>query len=724
MDAQAQENILPLVCSLVPLISLVVLIGATVYWLCLHKSFPQKEKVCSIIWLAPFAILLLTLTVFCILGLCKASVATLLVGSVLIALMGCLTLLRTTFHMSLSNSLNGNSLLFSAIRDIVVLVIAVVVSFFILEVPWNERIATINVGYALVEMFVIAIPFVALYFFGGRRGGVLVFPLFVWGILGLAQYFVAAFKQAAIVPSDLLALGTALSVGGGYQYVMGDAQVNSLAILPVGLAALSLMVPHDEAAVFDGAPCNRHTLYRKCAYRIAGGSATILIALALFNAVNLTDCLGFTDFYWDTLNVYKSQGIAGSFVSLLQNARRSKPDGYSEAEASDLLASYLDQYDATWGSSSNRIAAEQQFSQMHPTVIAIMDESFSDLSIYNNLNCGYEGPALLKGVGDALYTGNIYTSVIGGGTCNSEFEFLTSISLWSVGTQNQPYVMNNLSHVDSLPKQLSTLGYNATAIHPNSSTNWNREAAYQQLGFGQFLDITSFASDSPIRHAGVTDATTYNKILEILQGDSAPQFIFDVTMQNHGGYDTFDLPEEERLPYDVSWLGEPTATQTSEYMSLVNTSDRELVSFIDQLRAIDRPVVLVFFGDHQPSMGSAINEAINPGADADDPNIFERMYQTPYIIWANYDVAGNDQISERKDIGLYSLSALVFQSIGAPLSDLQKVTMVVSDTVPVLNGYGYQTADAVWHSLDNADNLDKAVRDLEWLHYLEGTSLL
>ena len=55
---------------------------------------------------------------------------------------------------------------------------------------------------------------------------------------------------------------------------------------------------------------------------------------------------------------------------------------------------------------------------------------------------------------------------------------------------------------------------------------------YQQLGFGDFLSIGDFEG-APYYHAGVCDYATYDKILDLLRTDEAPQFIFDVTMQNH-----------------------------------------------------------------------------------------------------------------------------------------------------------------------------------------------
>lgn len=738
--------------SLIPLVGIVAM--AIYLALTLRKQRSDRKAIYStLITIAPHAVLLIVFLVFSAIGGCTASFEPLAVSTALVAESGYLALKGVTVNSKLANLSGKHIRTYIYVRDTFILIAVIAIGFLVLETPWNDRLTSLRRTFAAIDLFVVSIPLLAFYCFGGGNGIALALPLTAWSIIGLAQYFVNMFKQTAIVPSDLLALGTALSVSGGYAYELGTAQVLALALLSVGLCLLAYMIPLRKMAktcktarnALGSAPGKLHSQTKRwqlLTLRAAGGIAILFVAACLYSTVNLTDHFGYTNNYWDTLNIYKDQGMAGSFISLLQNSHPQEPEGYTEEAAENTLATRVQLYDQTWGATESRRAAEQQFIQTKPTVITIMNESFADLSIFNGLNSGYPGPTLLKGIGDALYTGTVYTSVSGGSTCNSEFEFLSNITLKSVGTQNQPYVMFDLEQIDSLPRQLSNNGYSTTAIHPNLAANWNRSSAYGQLGFDEFLDITSFAEDAPTRHAGITDAATYEKVLEVLNSSDAPQFIFDVTMQNHGGYQTFDLSEEERLPYDLSWLVDIVATETSEYISLINTSEQELMAFMDQLRSINRPVVLVFFGDHQPYMASTVNDALFPASDeaeqtsADGTPLAEemqeslaaqdaeRIYQTPYLIWANYDVAGNDQVSEHRDLGLNALSALMLQAIGAPLTDMQKATLSTMDEVPIYNSFGYQTSDGMWHLLDGATETANAVRDLEWIQHLEGSSKL
>lgn len=58
-----------------------------------------------------------------------------------------------------------------------------------------------------------------------------------------------------------------------------------------------------------------------------------------------------------------------------------------------------------------------------------MNETFSDLSIYQNMRAGYEGPQYFKSLSNCLSRGKLYVSAYGGGTANTEFEFMTGNSM-------------------------------------------------------------------------------------------------------------------------------------------------------------------------------------------------------------------------------------------------------------------------------------------------------
>lgn len=709
--------------ALIPLVGLLLVLAcACVY---LHRSRKERvlERVSTLLWALPSAVVLLVLAVLCGFKLYISFRECLIATVVLAACSGCFVFLRTRAARDLDD-LNGKAaLLLSAARDLLVLLIAGGVSFLVLEIPWNDQLLVLAPTYLAVNLLILLAIHIVAYFLSGMRGTIPCLVVLGCLIVGLIQYFVSLFKGSAIMPSDVLAAGTALSVSGGYDYTFGAAQIIVFGLVSLAIALLAFIRPSGTLKLALGCRVKRSGV------SFGVGVAACIALCFCFVSISFSDDLGFTRSYWDALVAYRQQGFLGSFITLVQNAQIRVPEGYANEKAEEVLGSRASRYQDHLGASASREAAEQQFEVTTPTVIAVMNESFSDFSTFDGLGVGYEGPARLKGVEDALYTGYVYSSVMGGGTCNSEFEFLTGASMGFVGTSNQPYIMHNLSDVASLPKQFEESGYSTTAIHPNQAMNWNRDVIYSQIGFDQFFDINAFSADAPTRHMGVTDLVTYEKILQQITSNDSPQFIFDVTMQNHSGYGTWDLPESERLDYDFSWLNEKfpdvaasVIGQTEEYISLIETSDRDLSTFIEELRSLDKPVVLVFFGDHQPAFGQNTYFSVSGEGEQGSVPAFEQLYSTPYMIWANYDVAGNDQISERRDLGISSLGALLNHAIGAPMSDWQMAQMDIMEEIPIINGFGYQTADGAWHQLGDEADTSSAVRDLEWIQYLEYAS--
>ncbi|MFR3451030.1 MAG: LTA synthase family protein [Collinsella sp.] len=246
------------------------------------------------------------------------------------------------------------------------------------------------------------------------------------------------------------------------------------------------------------------------------------------------------------------------------------------AKAEKLEKKLAGEYDETAGKTQQRTDAEAQLAEEKPTVIAIMNETFSDLSIYQNMHAGYNGPQFFKNLPDALSRGTLYVSAYGGGTCNTEFEFLTGNSMSYLGSGVYPYTIYDLLDTKNLAEQFKDLGYTTTAMHPNHGTNWNRENVYSGFGFDRFMTINDFQDAEKLRGM-VSDAATYDKILEMLESDSAPQFIFDVTMQNHSGYDTGLLPPDKLNNYLIDGA---VNNEVNEYLSLIEESDRALKDFV------------------------------------------------------------------------------------------------------------------------------------------------
>ena len=551
----------------------------------------------------------------------------------------------------------------------------------------------------LLEWALIAFAMLGLFFLFQRRcGGAVVLAVALY-VLGLAEYFVILFKSMPISPGDLTALSTAAAVAGtGYTYTITNFCMLSLAFTVIAIQICTLaaqIAPKPQKGSWRGLVLNL-----LIAIVCLGGIAAHTTLLDYYHTLYIQV------YSWRPLESYYRQGFLPSFISGAQTIKPSKPEDYTVSGAKKLISEYAKEYDdnnQTGGSSATRLEATKQFDEEKPTVIAVMNETFSDLSIYQNMHADYQGPTYFKSIDDCLSRGRLYVSAYGGGTANTEFEFLTGNSMAYLGSGVYPYTTYDLTDTENLAAQFKSLGYYTTAMHPNHGTNWNRENVYKDFGFDQFLTINDFQNAETLRGM-VTDKATYDKILELLDTNSNPQFIFDVTMQNHSGYDTGLIPYDKQMNLNID--GEYNSN-VNEYVSLIQQSDEALKYFLDKLSKLDRKVVVVFWGDHQPFFPDTYNDRWF--TNEDDATHQERLWQTSYIIWANYDVAGNSQTSHEEDLSSNYLSSELMKLIGAPLTDYQKAHLTLRQSLPALNSVGYEDSQDRW--LLSSSKSDEAYND-------------
>lgn len=572
-----------------------------------------------------------------------------------------------------------------------------------LEVSYAAGSAVaMRLPYALLELGIVILFLLTLLGLFRGSGAGLALGSLVLALVGVAQFFVADFKAYVIMPSDLMVLGTAAAVAGGYVYAVSDQVLMGLSLFLVATALASV-----TSAVRGPRP-------PRLARSLGLAAASAVLLAVVVACPSYADDLGVSVSGWDPLGSYRTQGFLPSFIMMAQDMSLEEPEGYSEEGALELERAYAAAYDEGLGATESRAAAEEQFAEEQPALVVIVDETFADLTQLVGEGWGYEGPERYNAIDDAVMRGSLTVSTTGGGTCNTEFELLTGISLGLVGEGSYPFSFYDLSDVSSLPRQLAALGYSTTAMHPNLATNYNRSVAYPALGFEEFLSEEDFAGEEWF-HSGVSDEATFDRILELLESDEGPQLIYDLTMQNHSSYDQDNLGEVPSYAFDG--LDEGGREQLSEYLACIEETDRALGEFLAALEELDRPVAVLFLGDHQSYVAPWLNDAARP--DEEEPAHSLRLYETTYCLWANYDVAGSDQVSERVDASASNVVALALHALGAPLTDYQKAQVVAYDEVPAMSVMGVRDASGAWTTLDETDALPTTYRDLEKMAYLE-----
>ena len=616
------------------------------------------------------------------------------------------------------------------LRALAIVAAASACAMLALELPSNHALWGMAAGPALLEFALIFCLLAILYFLPRRHGALAALGVVALAGVGLAEYFVVSFKSMPIQPGDLFALGTAAAVAGGYTYVLSPFCVYGIASALLGILGLSLSWPlgagdrrAEEAP--DGEGPDGHAPDGEASRRkfplsvdrrtaIAGAAA-----LAVQPFIDYYDRLGIRLHTWLPLDSYYSQGFLPTFISSAQKMVPPKPARYRRTEADALIGRYAAAWrrDAALGAAPSRLQAEEQFDRLMPSIVCIMNESFADLSIFDGLRSGYQGPVRFNSLPDALFRGVSYMSAFGAGTCNSEFEFLTGQSMSFLGSGVYPYMTYNLAPVDNLARQFKKLGYRTVAMHPNHGTNWNRENVFSDMGFDEFLTIDDFTG-APELCRKVTDAATFDKCLEILRESDGPVLIHDVTMQNHSGYATGLIPADRQLDLACPGVTSEVRDWTDEYCALMEASDEAYEDLISALRGLDRPVIVIMYGDHQPFFTDRYNDLVFPGEE--EVSHAERIWQTEYAVWANYDVAGAARKSDRLDTSIGYVGALALQAVGAPLTDYQKARLALRAKLPAINVVGFQDARGAWHQPEekaSAHGAKDARDDLERMQY-------
>lgn len=345
----------------------------------------------------------------------------------------------------------------------------------------------------------------------------------------------------------------------------------------------------------------------------------------------------------------------------------------------------------------------------------IMDEAFADLQAIGGFETSEEVTPFFHSLKENTVRGDMYVSVFGGKTANTEFEVLTGNSVAFLPASSTPYQLFIKEKLPSLAYTLKAQGYQGNiAMHPYRPNGYNRMKVYPLLGFDRFLDRDHFQDPKLVRKFISDDADFERIILEYEQAKArsdAPFFLFNVTMQNHSGYDE----DYDNFPIHIKITDEAFQDDQAErYLNLLHLSDQALEQLIHYFEKVEEPTVVVFFGDHQPGLPNKFyKKLLEPAGKTGDEKQMEK-YKVPYIIWANYD------IEEREDVTISAnyLSTLMMQSTGMDMTGYSRFQAEASKEIPVLTVNGYYGADGTFYKVrDKKSPYYKTLQKYSCLQY-------
>lgn len=529
-------------------------------------------------------------------------------------------------------------------------------------------------------------------------------------LIGGINHFVQLFRGSPFQISDILAVGTAADVVSNYVITINPDLLlsGSITFLAVSLATLAEF--HRKRREWKSITAS------VVLFAYIAGAVNYFYSDALWRKYSLT-----ID-YWNPLLSYTNNGTMLSFAMGANTMRSEKPQNYSAAMVKQVIQDMMEEDGANiselgmdvkmrnTSGSSTQYAVHQEET---PHMIVIMNESYADLNVLGSFSTTLPVMEYYKSLQKNTVKGNLLVSTLGGGTCNTEFEFLTGLNMAFLPSGVMTYSQYLKKDIDSMADIMSAQGYTPIAFHPGQPGSWDRNVVYPYMGFEAFYTAEDMDDPVYMRDAYISDASNYEHVIKLFEEKEQGEklFLFNVTIQNHGGYmlDTVGIPQW------VAMRGEYRKyNQAEQYLSLMRASDKALKDFITYFEKVDEPTMIVFFGDHQPNVESAFIEDLmgEPLASLNMEEV-QRRYTVPFFIWTNYDIeeAYYDKIS------VNYLSTLAMELAGLELPAYNQYLSRLYEKLPVVNALGYADGEGGWHYFREENELQPYLDGYEMVQY-------
>ncbi len=567
-----------------------------------------------------------------------------------------------------------------ALKNIILYIVMPAVIMYLFEAYTHNPFKRMYPGIQLLNICLFILINTCFFFMTGKLRTSLHIMAAVFMILGLTEYYLVEFRGVTLLPWDLGSLKTAAEVAGGYDYIPGRRAILCIAgfviIYIIGFAA-------------------DLTVGRAYMLRAAGTAASVLLIILYTCLVQMEPVqrsFGFYTKLFTPTAMSERDGTLTAFLMELRYMNVQRPSGYDRGEAREMLSQY---------------AGEKPDSQS-ADIIVVMNETFADLRMLGDFETSEDYMPFVHSLQNGVYgnvvTGELGVSIVGGNTPNTEFEFLTGNTLAFLPEGSIPYQQYVREGIEAMPGYLAANGYETLAMHPYLPGGWNRESVYPALGFDRSMFIKDFDADAPILREYVSDMGCSEEIIEQyekIKSDGKKAFIFNVTMQNHSPYDK----DYANLPIEVRLTGAKKGKETltaERYLTLIKKSDEAFEYLVRYFEDRKEPVVVVMFGDHQPSdsLVRPVWSLMGVDSRALDERQVERRYTVPYVIWANFDISGKQGVDTSANL----LGERVLDIAGAGSYPYMSFIKEISARYPVLSAV--RTVDAAGHETDAADIKD------------------
>ena len=475
-------------------------------------------------------------------------------------------------------------------------------------------------------------------------------------IVAVIEHFKIEIRYEAILPADLGFLGS--NTGNMLTFAPAGAHVTILIALAVFAV---LLVPVLALRYADGRKGRMIQTDDRC-LNLTSRLILLLLPILVFAlycmhvsttnslANKFSRALGDTPSMWDSVYDAQRNGPLVAFTRQLDPKIMDKPDDYSEETMKKVAARYQKKAETINASRTNNLTDS--------TVVYVLSESFSDPSRVPGLKTSKDSMPNIHKIKAGTTSGLMLSSGYGGGTANLEYMGLSGLSMANFDSSlSSPYQQLVPSqHWTPTINQMWGAPANSLGYHPYESSMYSRATNYKKFGFSHFYTLTGpdviKYQDKIDESPYVSDKSSYDSALEGIKSGKTNKFIQIITMQNHMPYhEWYENNDYTAESTTGTPLGDDEQQSIETYQKGVEITDQATQEFLNELDALDKPVTVVFYGDHLPGIYSSASE---------DDNNSLALHLTDYFIWSNK--ASGSQGNKASDAAYSSPNFFVAQA--------------------------------------------------------------
>jgi len=395
---------------------------------------------------------------------------------------------------------------------------------------------------------------------------------------------------------------------------------------------------------------------------------------------------------------YNSYGANFMFFKSIANLFPQKVEWYSKEKISEM------QKETESKEEKNNVETT-----VKPNVIAIMSESLFDITKAENLEISEDPLKNLKEISSQYYSGNIVSPSYAGGTSVPEFEFLTGLTSNFFEPNTYPYSQYMNGNINSIVRNYKNNNYECIAVHPNGGNFYNRDVAYELIGFDKKVFIDDMDVKTSVRNY-VSDDDFANQIIKTYENASEEQnkFIFGVSIQNHRpyeytNYDKYDIT----INFKNVNISEEDKKEILAYTQGVYDADKAIKKIIEYFKNVEEPTIVVIFGDHLPGIDSL--EEVYYKED----NL--KKHQTVYCVYSNYDI--ERQIKFEENMSAANLALKISEMANLEIPWYYKYIQSIYEKYPVItNQFIMDNNNILYTSIEDDKIKNYQVLQYDLLH--------